>query len=144
MFDKPKVNLVIDALMFFYMMAIAGIGFLMKYVLIPGKETGAKYGRKVELFLLGMDRHEWGTIHLITGFTLLGFLTLHIILHWKMILNIYHRLIRSRRARRIIASVFIIVCVILVILPFAVNPEVKELSQGTGRHASGHDYNLEK
>ena len=93
MFDKSKVSFVIDALMFLCMMAIAGIGFLMKFVLIPGKERWVKYGRNVDLYLLGMDRHEWGTIHLVIGFILLGLLVLHIILHWKMILAMYHRFI---------------------------------------------------
>ena len=34
----------------------------MKYVLIPGKETFAVYGRHVELYLWGMDRHDWGPL----------------------------------------------------------------------------------
>ncbi len=62
--DKSKVNLVIDALLFLYVMAMAGIGLPIKFVLLPGKDTWAVYGRKAELFLFGMDRHQWGTIHL--------------------------------------------------------------------------------
>ena len=65
MMDKSKVNLVIDAVMFLCVMAIAGIGLLMKYVLLPGKETAAVYGRKVDLFLFGMGRHAGGRIHLL-------------------------------------------------------------------------------
>ncbi|MBU0567408.1 DUF4405 domain-containing protein, partial [bacterium] len=87
MSDKSKVNFVIDALMFLCMMAITGTGFLMKFVLIPGQERWVKYGRNVELLLLGIDRHEWGAIHLVLGFILLGLLVIHIILHWKMILG---------------------------------------------------------
>jgi len=52
---KGKLNFIIDALMFICMMAIAGLAFLMKFILIPGKERWAKYGRGVELSLLGMD-----------------------------------------------------------------------------------------
>ncbi|GAN33419.1 MAG: DUF4405 domain-containing protein [Candidatus Brocadia sp. AMX2] len=62
--DKSKVNLVIDALLFLYVMAMAGIGLPIKFVLLPGKDTWAAYGRKAELFLFEMDRHQWGTIHL--------------------------------------------------------------------------------
>lgn len=91
MMDKSKVNLIIDTLMFLCVMAITGIGLLMKYVLLPGKETAAVYGRKVDLFLFGMDRHQWGTIHLIIAFVLLGLLTLHVVLHWNMIVSIYCR-----------------------------------------------------
>ncbi|MDO8745939.1 MAG: hypothetical protein Q7J76_12610 [Candidatus Brocadiaceae bacterium] len=39
--NKSKISLVIDALMFLCVMAIAGIGFLMKFVLLPGKDTWA-------------------------------------------------------------------------------------------------------
>lgn len=138
MFDKLKINFVIDALMFLCIMAITGIGFLIKFVLIPGQERWVKYGRNVELSLFGMDRHEWGEIHLVLGFVLIGLLVLHIILHWKMILCLYRKLIGSQRARRIIAAVFIIVSLIGLIFPFIVRPEVQGLSRGEGRHSALH------
>jgi hypothetical protein len=138
MFDKSKTNFVIDALMFLCMMAMVGIGFLMKFVLIPGKDRWVIYGRNVELYSFGMDRHQWGTVHLILGFILLGLLVLHIILHWKMILHLYRCLIQSHIARRIIASLFIIVCVILLISPLILKPEVQELGRGEGRGRHGY------
>ena len=46
--NKAKLNFAIDALMFLCMTAIAGLGFLMKYVLLPGRESTIKYGRRVE------------------------------------------------------------------------------------------------
>jgi len=144
--DKSKVNLVIDALMFLCVTAMAGIGFLMKFVLLPGKETWAVYGRKVDLFLFGMDRHQWGTIHLIIAFVFLGFLTLHIILHWKMILSLYCRLIRSKVARRIIATIIVIAGVFLVVFPLVVKPEVQE-PERKGRHyreSPGHKEEINK
>lgn len=131
--DKSKVNLVLDAVMFLCVMAIAGIGLLMKFVLLPGKDTAAVYGRKVELFLFGMERHQWGTIHLIVAFVFLGFLTLHIILHWKMVVFIYGRLIGGRVARRLIAAIIVIVGVFLVVFPLVVKPEVQE-PERKGRH----------
>ncbi|GJQ23140.1 MAG: hypothetical protein HBSAPP01_09300 [Candidatus Brocadia sapporoensis] len=124
--DKSKINLVIDALMFLCVMAMTGIGLLMKFVLLPGKDTWAVYGRKVELFLFGMERHQWGTIHLIIAFIFLGFLALHILLHWKMVLSLYSRLIVSKKARRIIAIVIVIAGLFFVIFPFIVKPEVQE------------------
>ncbi len=50
--------------MFLCMMAIVGIGMLIKFILLPGKEAAVVYGRKVDLLLFGLDRHAWGTIHL--------------------------------------------------------------------------------
>ncbi|MCF6156179.1 MAG: DUF4405 domain-containing protein [Candidatus Brocadia sp.] len=131
--DKSKVNLVIDALMFLCVMAMAGIGLLMKFVLLPGKDTWAVYGRKVELFLFGMDRHQWGTLHLIIAFAFLGLLVLHILLHWKVILSFYGRLIGSKVARRIIATIIVVVSVFLVAFSLFVKPEVQE-PERKGRH----------
>lgn len=133
MMERSKVNLVIDALMFFCVMAMTGIGLLVKFVLLPGKDTWAVYGRKVELFLFGMERHQWGTIHMIIAFVFLGLTVLHIILHWKMILSLYPRLIRSRVARRIIAVIIVIGGLFFVVFPFVLKPEVQEV-EGKGRH----------
>ena len=130
--DKSKVNLVIDGVMFLCVMAIAGIGLLIKYVLLPGKETAAVYGRKVDLFLFGMDRHAWGRIHLIIAFVLLGLLTLHVVLHWNMILSIYCRLIGSKVVRRIVAIIIFIGGTFLVVSPFFVKPEIQK-SERKGR-----------
>ena len=37
--DKGKLNFVIDALMFLCLMAMAGLGFLMYYILPPGRQS---------------------------------------------------------------------------------------------------------
>jgi hypothetical protein len=37
--DKSKLNFVIDALMFLCLMAMAGLGFLMKYPLPSGRDA---------------------------------------------------------------------------------------------------------
>jgi len=141
--DKSKLNFLVDAVMFLCMMAIAGLGFLMKFILIPGEERWIKYGRNVELTLLDMNRHKWGTIHLTIAFVLLGVLALHIILHWKVIIGIYQKLITNQAARRIIAIVFIIVAALLLLTSFAVKPHVEELGRGEGRgHQSLHDQDL--
>ena len=132
MMDKSKVNLVIDAVMFLCVMAITGIGLLIKYVLLPGKETAAVYGRKVDLFLFGMDRHAWGRIHLIIAFVLLGLLALHVVLHWNMILSVYRKLIGSAVARRIVAITIFIIGIFLVVSPFFVKPEIQK-SERKGR-----------
>jgi len=132
MFNKSNVNFVIDALMSLCMMAMAGIGLLIKYVLLPGSEAQVKYGTKVNLYLFGLDRHEWGTIHLIIGFVLGGLLVLHIVLQWTQILNVYRKLISGQTPRRIIAVVFIIISLVLVVFPLVVKPEVQEFERGGG------------
>lgn len=133
MLDKAKLNFVTDALMFLCMMTIIGLGLLMKFILIPGKERWVKYGRNVELSLLGMDRHEWGTIHLTVGIVLLGLLTLHTILHWKVIVGLFQKLVGNQKARRIIAPTFVLASLLFLIVPLAVKPEIQEM--GKRRHS---------
>ena len=119
--NKTTINFVIDASMFVCIMAMAGIGFLMKFVLMTGRERWVKYGRNVYLSFLGMDRHDWATIHLVIGFVLLVLLVLHTIFHWKMIMSMYCKLIDDQRTRRIVASVFLIVSAVLILFSFIMN-----------------------
>lgn len=136
--NKAKLNFVIDALMFLCMAAIAGLGFLMKYVLLPGRESTIKYGRRVDLSLLGLDRHDWGAIHLYLGFLLLTLLVLHIVLHWNMIPGLFARLIAHSRQRWKIALVYMVLATALLLFPFLISPEVKDASAGQGRRYGAH------
>ena len=130
---KSKINFIIDIFMFFIMAAIIGLGFLMKYILIPGKERWLKYDRNVDLSFLGLDRHEWGAIHLILGFILIGLLILHIIFHWKTIVCFFSRYISARLLRISIISIIISLCFIFLLFPFFIIVEVTELEKGYSR-----------
>lgn len=140
--DKPRLSFLIDAMMFICIMAMAGLGLLMKYVLPPGRVARAQYGRPVDLTWLGWDRHDWGDIHLYLAFTLLGLLSLHIILHWKQILGLFERFIPHPKVRRRVAFAFLILAVLLIYFPFLITPEVKERGRGRGRQ--GALYHLER
>ena len=115
------------------MAAIAGIGLLMKYVLIPGEDRWIKYGKNVELYVFNMDRHEWGAIHLVIAFVLLGLLLLHTILHWKLILSLFRKLINGTLARKLATSIFVFTSALLFLFAFIVKPEIGEIIQGQGR-----------
>lgn len=130
---RSKLNLVIDALLLLCIAAIAGIGLLIKYVLVPGYQRWEIYGRNVSLFLWGLDRHQWGTIHFIIGLVFLALLVLHIILHWPMIVGIYRRLIPNRFVRWITALILICLAILLFAFSYLVKPEVSEQGQGKGR-----------
>ena len=124
--NKSKINLIIDIIMFINLMILAGVGFLIKYVLLPGFERNEKYGRDVELYFLGVDRHQWGTIHLIISFALLFLLLWHIVLHWKMIKSIYKKLIPGKKLRNILGYSFIAISLIFAVVPFFIYPEIGE------------------
>jgi hypothetical protein len=136
--EKSKLNFVVDALMFVFMMALAGIGFLMKFDLLPGKERWLQYGRNVDLFWLGLDRHEWGTIHLVIGCILLGLLLLHIILHLRWIFNICERVLINRTMRILLAAFFIIISFSMILFSFIITPHVEKVGPETSRTDHGY------
>jgi hypothetical protein len=142
--DKPRLNFIIDCLMFLFMAAILGLGLLMKYVLIPGRKTFAVYGRRVELSWLGWDRHDWGDIHFYLALILLGLLALHIILHWSMIVALFRRLIAAPQTRTITFWIFLLACLLLILFPFFLTPDIGRYGQGRERaqHQSFLDQRL--
>ena len=56
--NKSKLNLIIDFIMLIILIVIAGIGFLIKYVLVPGFKRNEIYGQDMELYFWGLDRHQ--------------------------------------------------------------------------------------
>jgi hypothetical protein len=130
--DKPKLHFVIDAMMFLTLMALAGLGFLMKYILPPGREVMARYGRNLYLSWLGWDRHDWGDIHLYLAFALLTLLVIHLILHWKQIVGLFQRLVPDPRRRYKIALIFLLLSLLLIYFPFLITPDMQPRGRGGG------------
>lgn len=122
--DKTKINFIVDALMFLGAAVVSGIGFLMKFVLLPGKERAVVYGENVELYFWGLDRHEWGAIHLYIAYVLIALLVLHILLHLKWISAVFARFISNATLRTGAGIVFIVACLFFALFPFIISPEV--------------------
>ena len=133
---KTILNFTINASMTFCMSAIIGIGFLIKYTLISGQERWDVYGRNVELYLFGMDRHQWGMLHLILAFVLMGLLIVHIAFHWKVITNVYKKIIKEPVTKKVVALVFMILCVLMIVIPFFIHPEIESIKKGKGRQVT--------
>ncbi|MGC9471560.1 MAG: DUF4405 domain-containing protein [Bacteroidales bacterium] len=125
--NRAKVNLIIDAFLLIQLMAMAGIGFLIKYILVPGEERNLLYGQDVELYFLGLTRHDWGKIHLWVSISFLVLILLHIILHWKMIGCIFRQMFAAKKVRTAIACVLLALSIFLGVSPFLVRPEIAEL-----------------
>jgi len=130
---KSKINLIIDALLLLCMAAIAGIGLLMRNVLVPGYKRWEIYNSNVELYFRGLDRHQWGTIHFVIALVFLALLILHIVLHWSMIVGIYRKLIPNLAARWIAVLILLVLTTVLVSFSFAVKPDVHEQGRGRAR-----------
>lgn len=122
--DKSKLNLSIDIVMLLLILPIAGIGFLIKYVLVSGDQRNIVYGSDVDLQFLGMTRHQWGTIHLFISITFLVLLAIHIIVHWKMIVSIFRRMMPDRTLRIVSVVLLTIFCLFMFSFPLLVKPEI--------------------
>lgn len=136
---KTTLNFIINALMFVFMSIIAGIGFLIKYTLISGQERWTLYGENVALSFMGMDRHEWGDIHLIFGYILLVLLIIHIILHWNAITCICNRIFQKKQINTLVKILFITICTMFIVVPFIVKPEISKIGHGEGRHVANYN-----
>jgi len=136
--DKSKLNLSIDITMLLLIMPIAGIGFLIKYVLIPGVQRNILYGNNVDLEFWGLTRHQWGIIHLTLCIIFLGLLILHIIFHWKMIVCILQRMIPDKSLRIAVASLITTISLLTISFPLFVKPIIVEREP---LHKNRHDRN---
>jgi len=134
--DKAKLNLFIDAIMLVLLMAIAGLGFLIKYVLVPGYKRNELYNSNVELYYMGLTRHEWGSIHLWLSFIFLFLMLLHIILHWKMIKCIFSHMVTGKASRIVIAVFIGTIALFFALSPFFITPVVEPLQI---KHARSHN-----
>lgn len=128
------INFIVNVFLFLVMAAIGGIGLLMKYKLVSGEERWEIYGSNPDLFLWGLDRHQWGDVHLILGYVFFGLLFLHILLHWSQIKGIYQVMIKARSWQVILVSLFVIVSLLLLFFAFISTIDVVPLKAGEGRH----------
>ena len=132
MAGKTQTNFIIDSSMVLAGSLLVGTGFLMKFVLIPGKDRFAVYGRNVDLFFLGFERHQWGMLHLWLAFVLIALLAVHIALHLSWIIAMVRTMIAGRTVQKIIVAVFLLLCLLFALFSFAVQPEVREGGGGEG------------
>ncbi len=127
---RSKLNLSIDIIMFILLLAMAGIGFLIKYVVVSGEVRNVKYGPYVDLEFLGLTRHQWGSIHLIVSIIFLVLLVLHIVFHWRCILSIYKCLFPSPITRSFIAVALVFLTLFALISPFILKPDTVPYEPG--------------
>ncbi len=136
--NRSNLNLLIDALLFVVLAALAGIGWLMKCILLPGRDRILKYGENRDLLFLGWDRHQWGTVHLVVALVMLGLLALHIVFHWKTILCMGRNAVPSRPLRLTLTVILLIASVALFLAAFVVRPEKSETDDFLYRNVRGN------
>lgn len=117
--ERAKLNLAVDALMLLALALVAGLGFAMEYVLPPGRSNGGGMSH----LLFGLDRHQWGTVHLWAAFILIGLLAVHLILHWSLVKALLRGSLPDVSKRRRVVAVFCGLVVLLMFLPVCLNPD---------------------
>jgi glucan phosphoethanolaminetransferase (alkaline phosphatase superfamily) len=131
-FNRTKVNFYIDLTLLIVFAALIGVGLLIKFVLIPGQERWLLYGQNMELTFWGLNRHEWGTIHLITGIVFFVLFILHIIFHWNMIKCMFWNCIKPKVLRTTTVIVALFLFAGLIVFPFFVEPQKTSIQRGEG------------
>jgi len=134
---RARLNFLIDIVMAVLMAAVAGIGFLINWILIPGEERPAVYGSRPDLYWLGLDRHEWGDVHLALGIALVGLIVLHVALHWAQVVGIWRRMVASGPVRVVLALALLVLLLALMAFPTLVRPEVVGGGHGEGGGGGG-------
>lgn len=94
--NKPLQNYVLDWTSLALLAALASTGMLMGYALPPGSRGAT---------LLGLDRHDWGEVHLWIAWGFLAVVVLHLILHaaWIKALTLGKSTGRVRTVRAALA-----------------------------------------
>lgn len=120
---KAKLNMSIDIVLFILLVAMAGIGFLMKFVVVSGEVRNVLYGNQIDLEFWGLSRHEWGSIHLIISIVFITMLILHTIFHWKFIVTIFQCMFPQKFIRYSITGILCLFGLITLVSPFFLEPE---------------------
>ena len=74
---KPIINYIVDLILFGLMGGMVFIGILLGWTIPAGPGQ--------EKYFWSLHRHQWGEIHLWISLLFLGFLVVHLVLHWKWI-----------------------------------------------------------
>ncbi|MCF8360689.1 MAG: DUF4405 domain-containing protein [Prolixibacteraceae bacterium] len=86
---------------------------------------------------LGLDRHEWGSVHLWVSISFLVLILLHIVLHWQMIGCIFRKMVSGKAARLVIALVIGLLVLFFAVGPLLVSPEVVPYNGNHDHHKTG-------
>lgn len=120
-------NFFLDVATGLVLTAMAASGALLAWVLPPRRSGGRG------LTWLGMDRHDWGDVHLAIGVLLVALIALHVVLHASWVKACWTRCLGTWRSPRTWAVLAMLLVILL--LPFVVPPSTG--SADPGRHGQG-------
>ncbi|MCL3781183.1 DUF4405 domain-containing protein [Prolixibacteraceae bacterium JC049] len=127
--NKSIINLLIDIILLVLLCLITSIGLLIHYVLLPGYKVNLAYERHVDLQFLGLDRHQWGDIHLYVSLLFILLIIIHVVLHWKQIVCGINRMLKIQSAKTIVIAFLLAFMLITILGVFFIQPEKIERSR---------------
>lgn len=77
---RSVIILIVDVVSFVGFVFLTSTGILLHYLLPP------RSGRWSDIW--GLDRHEWGDIHFYISAAFFCALSLHLIIHWRVMVNL--------------------------------------------------------
>jgi Domain of unknown function (DUF4405) len=122
---KNLIHRVLNLLLYIAFCAMVGTGLLMAYRLPPGNRGGRG------LTVLGMDRHEWGDVHLWISYIVIAAVIAHLGMNWTWL----KKIAASMKPLRLLGGLLvgIVIIVVLLVLPVTVNNRQLPRNQGHGR-----------
>jgi hypothetical protein len=124
---RSTVILFIDSISFICFVFLTSTGILLHYLLPPGS------GRWSNIW--DMNRHEWGDVHFWISAVFFSVLSLHLILHWKVIVN----LVKGRHQKESTMRLGLGIVGLITILLFAAAPLVSPTNE-IERSGGGHQH----
>ena len=122
---KNLIHRVLNLLLYIAFCAMVGTGLLMAYRLPPGSRGGRG------LTVLGMDRHEWGDVHLWISYIVVAAVIAHLGMNWTWL----KKIAASMKLLRLLGGLLvgIVIIVVLLVLPVTANNRQLPRNQGHGR-----------
>ncbi len=120
---RSSLNFIIDYLMAVTFCAMGGIGIMLLTALPPTRQLREAGIADNRALLGGLDRHQWGFVHLIIALLFIILLLLHIYFHRAQISCLYKRWTKGNPIKRfILGPLFVAVCILMLGLPCFMSP----------------------
>ncbi|MEJ5330462.1 MAG: DUF4405 domain-containing protein [Desulfobaccales bacterium] len=139
---KPRITLLADTLLLLTLAALAGLGLMLQFVLIPA--TGPE--EQVTIAWLGLTRRHWEAAYFSGALLALALTALHLVLHRAHYATFCRQAVPSPTARNVLAPLGTILALLLLCLPLLAKPRLRQGEPMAGpeltpspAQASGHN-----
>jgi hypothetical protein len=120
---KNLIHRVLNLLLYLGFCAMLGTGLLMAYRLPPGSRGGSG------LTVLGIDRHEWGDVHLWISYIFIAVVIAPLAMNWTWL----NKIAASMKPLRLWGGLLVGIVIIVLLLLLPVHNRQLPRNQGHGR-----------